>query len=135
MKHTIFTIATIVALILASLLGMLLSLNLFLNIGKINGLNNVFLFLFPVVSIFNLIVAFTIFKLNFRYVKLAFWIYAVQIVGIHIQSWALSFVLGFGYHISFNLGFANITLNLFALVMALLLFKVTRYADKNLLAS
>ena len=79
----------------------------------------------------DLFVAYMIFQGKTGFIKLSFWLYVVQILSFDIGDWGFSFIWGFTFHILISIGDALITVNLFAILMAFLLFKAMQSVNKT----
>lgn len=79
-----------------------------------------------IVIFINLFIAFNVYKGNFKFIKIAFWIYVLQIVSFETLSFSFYLSLGFTLLISWSIGSVTVTLNLFAIIMSVLLYKVMK---------
>tara|TARA_B100001063_G_C16624110_1_gene482254 strand:+ start:76 stop:480 length:405 start_codon:yes stop_codon:yes gene_type:complete len=87
--------------------------------------------LIPIGVLINLFIAFKIYKGSFKYIKVAFWLYIIQIVSIETLNFTFYLSLGFTFLISWSIGNVTITLNLFAIFMSALLYKVMKNVDET----
>ena len=126
-----YTKAAFAALIIASVLSLVVSLSLLQSFFEANRIAQIFLLLTVLGICINLFVAYKIFQGKIGFIKLAFWVYVVQILSFDIGDWAFSLLLGFSFHISFSIGDSSITVNFFAILMAFLLFKAMQSANKT----
>ena len=74
----------------------------------------------------NLFIAFKIYRGSFKYIKVAFWLYIIQVVSIETLNFSFYLSLGFTVLISWSIGSVTIALNLFAIFMSVLLYKVKK---------
>ena len=109
-----------------------MSLSLLQSFFEANRIAQIFLLLTVLGICINLFVAYKIFQGKIGFIKLAFWVYVVQILSFDIGDWAFSLLLGFSFHISFSIGDSSITVNFFAILMAFLLFKAMQSANKKI---
>jgi hypothetical protein len=119
----------IVALIIASILSAaVLGASSFLFLGHESAeLFVIVMSLLGLIVIFiNLFIAFKVYKGNFKCIKVAFWLYVVQILSIEALNFSFYFSLGFTLLLSWSIGSVTVTLNLFAIFMSVLLYKVMK---------
>jgi hypothetical protein len=124
-----YTKIAIVALIVSSFLGALL-------LGSIYGMFSkkvdmgllvwFFALLIPLGVIINLFVAYKIFRGSLRFIKFAFWMYVIQIIGFETPHLEFSITLGFSFNITWSLFDVSVIFNLFAILMAVILYKAMR---------
>jgi hypothetical protein len=124
-----YTKIAIVALIVSSFLGALL-------LGSIYGMFSkkidmgllvwLFALLIPLGVIINLFVAYKIFRGSLRFIKFAFWMYVIQIIGFETPHLEFSITLGFSFNITWSLFDVSVIFNLFAILMAVILYKAMR---------
>lgn len=126
-----YTKAAFIALLVASGLSVVVGFSFFTLLPEAKGLTLILLLLTPLAIFINLFVAYKIYQGKNRFIKFAFWVYVVQIVGFDIGGWAFSLLLGFTFHISWAVGSSSITINFFAILMSVLLFKAMQSASKT----
>ena len=71
----------------------------------------------------SLFIAFKIRQGKPKFLKLAFWLFAIQIVSFDFGDWAFSLILGFSFHISWAIGESEVTVNSFAILMTFILYR------------
>ncbi|MFT5314089.1 MAG: hypothetical protein ACI8Z9_002588, partial [Paraglaciecola sp.] len=97
-----YTKMAIIALIVSSFLGALLlgsTYEFFSEKTDMGVLGWFFAFLVPLGVIINLFVAYKIFRGSLRFIKFAFWIYVLQIIGFETPHLGFSITLGFSFNI------------------------------------
>ncbi|AMJ93312.1 hypothetical protein AVL56_02665 [Alteromonas stellipolaris] len=117
----------IVALVISSALSTLVlvgTLKFFSNYENTDPLLVTMTLLVLIVIFINLFIAFKVYKGNFKGIKIAFWIYVLQILSIKTLSFSFYLSLGFTLLVSWSIGSITLTFNLFAIFMSVLLYKV-----------
>jgi hypothetical protein len=129
-----YTKIAIVALIVSSFLGALLLGSIYEMFSKKVDMGLLvwfFAFLVPLGVIINLFVAYKIFRGSSRFIKFAFWMYVIQIIGFETPHLGFSITLGFSFNITWSLYYVSIIFNLFAILMAVILYKAMRNASET----
>ena len=121
-----YTKIAIVALIVSSFLGALLLGSIYEMFSKNVDMGLLvwfFALLIPLGVIINLFVAYKIFRGSLRFIKFAFWMYVIQLIGFETSHLGFSITLGFSFNITWSLFDVNVIFNLFAILMAVILYK------------
>ncbi|WP_257324049.1 hypothetical protein [Pseudoalteromonas rhizosphaerae] len=124
----------IIALIVSSFLGALLLgsvYDFFSEKTDMGVLGWFFAFLVPLGVIINLFVAYKIFRGSLRFIKFAFWIYVLQIIGFETPHLGFSITLGFSFNITWSVYDVSIIFNLFAILMSVILYKAMCNANET----
>jgi hypothetical protein len=124
----------IIALIVSSFLGALLlgsTYEFFSEKTDMGVLGWFFAFLVPLGVIINLFVAYKIFRGSLRFIKFAFWIYVLQIIGFETPHLGFSITLGFSFNITWSVYDVSIIFNLFAILMSVILYKAMRNVNET----
>ena len=127
-----------VALIISSILSMFVLGNTILVFSgheNIEWLWLLMVLLIPIGVLINLFIAFKIYRGSFKYIKVAFWLYVLQIVSFETLNFSFYLSLGFTLLISWSIGSVTIALNLFAILMSVLLYKVMRNVGETIQAN
>jgi len=119
------------ALIVASILSVLVSSSLLALLPDADGVTLLLVLLTPLLIFINLFVAYKIRQGDKSFIKLAFWLYVIQIVSFDIGGLAFSLLLGFTFHLSWAIGESSITINFFAILMSVLLFKAMKSVNET----
>jgi hypothetical protein len=129
-----YTKMAIIALIVSSFLGALLLgsvYDFFSEKTDMGVLGWFFAFLVPLGVIINLFVAYKIFRGSLRFIKFAFWIYVLQIIGFETPHLGFSITLGFSFNITWSVYDVSIIFNLFAILMSVILYKAMCNANET----
>jgi hypothetical protein len=129
-----YTKMAIIALIVSSFLGALLlgsTYEFFSEKTDMGVLGWFFAFLVPLGVIINLFVAYKIFRGSLRFIKFAFWIYVLQIIGFETPHLGFSITLGFSFNITWSVYDVSIMFNLFAILMSVILYKAMRNVNET----
>lgn len=129
-----YTKMAIIALIVSSFLGALLlgsTYEFFSEKTDMGVLGWFFAFLVPLGVIINLFVAYKIFRGSLRFIKFAFWIYVLQIIGFETPHLGFSITLGFSFNITWSVYDVSIIFNLFAILMSVILYKAMRNVNET----
>jgi hypothetical protein len=121
-----YTKIAIVALIVSSFLGALLLGSIYEMFSKNVDMGLLvwfFALLIPLGVIINLFVAYKIFRGSLIFIKFAFWMYVIQLIGFETSHLGFSITLGFSFNITWSLFDVNVIFNLFAILMAVILYK------------
>lgn len=124
-----YTKATIIALITSSGLSFVL---LFIVLGQGTELSNTgssewsLILLVSLGILINLFLAYKIYRGRVVFVKIAFWLYVLQILSLETPDHALSLMLGSSFSVTWLFGDVSFTLNLFAVAMSILIFTAIR---------
>lgn len=124
----------IIALIVSSFLGALLLgsiYDFFSEKTDMGVLGWFFAFLVPLGVIINLFVAYKIFRGSLRFIKFAFWIYVLQIIGFETPHLGFSITLGYSFNITWSVYDVSIIFNLFAILMSVILYKAMCNANET----
>jgi hypothetical protein len=124
----------IIALIVSSFLGALLlgsTYEFFSEKTDMGVLGWFFAFLVPLGVIINLFVAYKIFRGSLRFIKFAFWIYILQMIGFETPHLGFSITLGFSFNITWSVYDVSIIFNLFAILMSVILYKAMRNVNET----
>ena len=117
----------IVALVISSALSTLVlvgTLKFFSNYENTDPLLVTMTLLVLIIIFIDLFIAFKVYKGNFKGIRIAFWIYVLQILSIKTLSFSFYLSLGFTLLVSWSIGSITLTFNLFAIFMSVLLYKV-----------
>lgn len=134
MEQNKYSKLAVVALIISSVLSMFVlgtTILVFSDYENIEWLWLLMAILIPFGVLVNLFVAFKIHRGSFKYIKVAFWLYILQIVSFETLNFSFYLSLGFTLLISWSIGSVTISLNLFAIFMSILLYKVMRNVDET----
>ncbi len=129
-----YTKIVIYALIISSVLGSLLLgsvYEFFSNSENIEILGWFFAFFVPLGIVINLFVAYKIHRGNSKFIKFAFWMYLLQILGLDTPNFGFSITLGFSFNITWSVYDVSIVFNLFAILMSVILYKAMRHANET----
>ena len=129
-----YTKMAIIALIVSSFLGALLlgsTYEFFSEKTDMGVLGWFFAFLVPLGVIINLFVAYKIFRGSLRFIKFAFWIYILQMIGFETPHLGFSITLGFSFNITWSVYDVSIIFNLFAILMSVILYKAMRNVNET----
>lgn len=74
----------------------------------------------------NTYLGYKLFKRRFSALKWCLWLYGLQIIGFESADWAFSLIFGLQLTISWEIGESNLTINLMAIIIWLLVFKALR---------
>lgn len=118
------------ALIIASILSSTTIFSLLSMLSHVEGVI-LLLLLTPLIICINLFVAYKIYQGEVSFIRFSFWLYVIQIVGFEIGGWGFSFLLGFTFHLTWAIGESSITINFFAILMSVLLFKAIKGSNKT----
>jgi hypothetical protein len=129
-----YTKIAINALIISSILGSLLLgsvYEIFSNSENMELLGWIFAFFVPLGIVINLFVAYKIYQGSFRFIKFAFWMYLLQILGFETPNLGFSITLGFSFNITWSVYDVSIVFNLFAILMSVILYKAMRHDNET----
>ncbi|MBD1390661.1 hypothetical protein IC617_14580 [Neiella sp. HB171785] len=129
-----YTRIAIIALIVSSVLGVLILGSLYQYFSQLTDMSFFSLFfalLVPLGVLINLFVAYKIHKGSFKFIKLAFWLYIIQVLGFETPNYGFSFTLGFSFNITWSIYDVSIIINLFAILMSIILYKALRSNDET----
>lgn len=76
--------------------------------------------------ILNTYFAYRIFKKSTKALRLSLWLYGLQIIGFESENWELSLNFGMNVSVTWSYGTTNITFNLLAIIIFLVVFKALK---------
>lgn len=129
-----YTKIAIYALIISSILGSLLIgsvYEFFSNSEGIEFFSWFLVLLVPLGIVINLYVAYKIHRGSLGFIKFAFWMYLLQILGLDSPNFEFSITLGFSFNITLSVYDVSIVFNLFAILMSVILYKAMRHANET----
>ncbi|XOV80631.1 MAG: hypothetical protein ACFHVJ_06705 [Aestuariibacter sp.] len=134
MAQNKYTKIAVIALILSSVLGILIHGSIYeftSNTVSIEPIGWLFAFLVPLGVAINLFVAYKIHKGHLRFIKFAFWMYVIQVIGFETPNLGFSITLGFSFNIVWSVFDVSIVFNLFAIFLSLILFKAMHNGSES----
>lgn len=134
MEQNKYSKLAVIALIISSILSVFVlgtTVLVFSGHENIEWLWLLMAFLIPIGVLVNLFIAFKIYRGSFKYIKVAFWLYILQIISFETLNFSFYLSLGFTILISWSICSVTITFNLFAIFMSVLLYKVMKNVDET----
>ena len=122
------TKVALIALIIASVLSLYVSVEVTKSIFTAEERNFQFLFnlLTPIFILVNIALVYAMHKGKLFVLKIAFWLYVVQVIGFEIGEWGFSLLMGFNITLTWEIGDSLIVINMFAALMSVLLYRAIR---------
>ena len=133
MEKNKYSKVAVVALVISSILSASLlgtTFLIFTDHENIEPLILLMAFLIPIGVLVNLFIAYKIYRGSLKSIKVAFWLYILQIISFETLNFSFYLSLGFTLLISWSIGSVTITFNLFAIFMSVLLYKVMNNVDE-----